>query len=186
MIEAPTTVSDSLARVVRFAQELIAQRCNSWVARRAAVPCCAVPCCAVPCCAVPCKEPTEIFHVRPLLTMERNQALMATTELGHMPMHLPEEAEEGDERTKAAIKRDQELRNKVEVSVGHAARCKREHHMLRLLAPSSAGRFHSSFTHAFFPSLICSSIHHRYEVYLGSRQEQQTCPTAASVSAIKS
>ena len=201
MIEAPTTVRDSLARVVRFAQELIAQRCNSWVARRA---------------AVPCKEPMEIFHVGPLLTVERNQALMATTELGHMPMHLPEEAEEGDERTKAAIKRDQEqqekekkqqqkdressarfnmrdwdhghfhalqsrrlsrgqlqakvqgvltayglrkesaeLRNKVEVSAGHAARCKREHHMLRLLAPSSAGRFHSSFLmHSFLPSFV--------------------------------
>ena len=53
-----------------------------------------------------------MFHVRPLLTMERYKALMATTELGHMPMHLPEEAEEGDERTKAAIKRDQEQQEK--------------------------------------------------------------------------
>ena len=166
-----------------------------------------------------------MFHVRPLLTMERYKALMATTELGHMPMHLPEEAEEGDERTKAAIKRDQEqqekekkqqqtdressarfnkrdwdhsrfyalqsrrlsrqqlqakvqgvleayglrkksaeLRNKVEVSVGHAAR--REHHMVRLLASSSAGCFHSYFPHAFFLFSICSSTPHRYEVYL--------------------
>lgn len=46
--------------------------------------------------------------------MARNKALMATTPLGYMPMHLPEEAEEGDERTKAAIMRDKQQQEKEE------------------------------------------------------------------------
>ncbi|KAL3162678.1 hypothetical protein ABBQ38_008723 [Trebouxia sp. C0009 RCD-2024] len=64
--------------------------------------------------AVPSPEPSEMKPQRNPLTMERLEGRLKTTKLGYGRMHLPEEAEPGDQETAAIIRRVQEQQKKEE------------------------------------------------------------------------